>query len=462
MISRSFLAGLLLCLLCSPLLARPGTVRTKDGRSIEGDITDRGTEGATITTRAGQITIRADEIAEIQYGGSIKEAYAKRVAALPKDAGARSHYDIARWLYDNKEYELARKELDTAISMDPNFEDAITLRQTVDRTMLFEKRASQPRPNTGGAAPAVGAAAGNKNTAGSGMAIKERHLLNAEQINTIKQMELREDDARVRVRLDNNVAKKYIEMANLDTRQFSQLPDGAKAAAILRKGTPEMQKDVKIIGDPQSILEFKARVQPTMMQGCASVACHGGTNAGRFLFYNPADNDAVTYTNFYTLTQLTSTVDKTERKMIDRIYPRNSLIVQFGEPRDRAEFKHPDVAGWNFIYRNPQDVKYLQVLDWVQNTLVAVQPNYGIEFALPTTKAPTTQPAQPAPAAPAGDQKPPAAQGTQPGANATQNDRAISGRSDRDQKLDDAARRARPINPGDVPIAIPAIPTIPF
>ena len=104
MISRSHLACLLLCLLCTPLLARPGTIRTKDGRSIEGDITDRGAEGATISTRAGQITIRADEIAEIQYGGSIKEAYEKRVAALPKDAGARAHFEIARWLYDNRNW----------------------------------------------------------------------------------------------------------------------------------------------------------------------------------------------------------------------------------------------------------------------------------------------------------------------------------------------------------------------
>jgi len=31
MILRSFLTALILCLLCSSLLARPGTVRTKDG-----------------------------------------------------------------------------------------------------------------------------------------------------------------------------------------------------------------------------------------------------------------------------------------------------------------------------------------------------------------------------------------------------------------------------------------------
>src|SRR3954469_21947861 len=224
MTSRSFLAALILCLLCTSLHARPGTVRTKDGRTIEGDIADRGTDGATITTKAGQITIRADEIAEIQYGGNIKESYEKRLAALPKDAGARSHIDLARWLYENKEYELARKELDTALTLDPNNQDATVLRQTVDRTMLLDKRpgaAVAPRQPVVGVA--VGAGPANKTVGGT--AVKDRHLLSPEQINTVKQAELRTDEQRVRVRLDNGVGKKYIERANITPQEFAAMPD---------------------------------------------------------------------------------------------------------------------------------------------------------------------------------------------------------------------------------------------
>lgn len=390
MILRSFLAGLILCLLCSALLARPGTVRTKDGRSIDGDIADRGADGATITTKAGQITIRADEIAEIQYGGSIKEAYEKRLAALPKDAGPRAHVDLARWLYENKEYELARKEADTALSLEPNNEDAAVLRQTIDRTMLLDKR---PAANI--ARPLAGAGGSTNKTVG-GAAVKDRHLLSPDQINTIRQFELRENEQRVRVRLDNNVGKKYVELANMDPRQFAAMPDALKALNILKNGTQEMRKDVRILTDPQAILEYKAKVQPAILQGCAATACHSGTNAGRLLLYNPADNDAITYTNFYSLTQLTSTVDKTERRMIDRIYPQNSLILQFGMPRERAEFDHPDVPGWKIWFSGTQDNRYQQIFDWIQNGLVPVQPNYGIEFTLPTTKAPATQPTQPA------------------------------------------------------------------
>jgi hypothetical protein len=304
--------------------------------------------------------------------------------------------DLARWLYENKEYELARKELDTALALDPRNEDAAVMRQTVDRTMLLDKRpgATTVRPPAAGA----GAGAGATNKGPVGVTIKERHLLSAEQINTIRQYELRENEQRVRVRLDNNVGKKYVEMANMDPREFAAMPDALKALSILKNGNKEMQKDVKITTDPAAILEYKSRVQPAILQGCATTACHGGANAGKLLLYNPADNDAVTYTNFYTLTQVTSTVEKVERRMIDRLYPQNSLILQFGLPRDRAEFDHPDVAGWKLAFSGAQDNRYQVIFDWIQNGLVPVTPNYGIEFTLPTTKAPATQPAaQPAP-----------------------------------------------------------------
>ena len=411
---RSFLPALILCLLTTSLLARPGTVRTKDGRSIEGDITDKGTEGAVISTRAGQITIRADEIAEIQYGSNIKEAYEKRLAALPKDAGAPAHVDLARWLYENKEYDLARKELDTALTIDPNNQDANVLRQTVDRTMLLDKRpgtAPPPRQPAAAGTGAAGAAAPNK--AVGGTLVKDRHVLSAEQINIIKQAELRNDEQRVRVRLENNVAKKYVESANMDPREFAAMPDAAKAFNILKYGAPELRKDVKIVTDPQPLIEFKSKVQPALLQSCATSACHGGTTAGRFLLYNPADNDSVSYTNFYTLTQFTSNIEGTQRRMIDRLYPQNSLILQFALPRDRAEFDHPEAAGWKAVFSGTQDNRYFLLLDWVKNALVPIQPNYGIDFTLPTTKAPATQPTQPSqPAAPA-DQKPAAGQGAQ-------------------------------------------------
>src|SRR5207248_347398 len=102
--------------------------------------------------------------------------------------------DLARWLYENKEYELARKETDTALALEPNNEDASVLRQTINRTMVLEKRPGATATVPPRQPVAAGTSAAAPNKAVGGTPIKERHLLNAEQINTIKQAELRNDE----------------------------------------------------------------------------------------------------------------------------------------------------------------------------------------------------------------------------------------------------------------------------
>src|SRR5688572_30478155 len=121
--------ALALAIACATtLLARPGTIRTRDGRSIEGDITEKPDGSVAIATKAGTVTLSGAEVETISYAGNIKEEYKKRLANLPKNAGAKDHLTLARWLYDNREYELARTELDTTLAIDPNNAEAVTLR----------------------------------------------------------------------------------------------------------------------------------------------------------------------------------------------------------------------------------------------------------------------------------------------------------------------------------------------
>jgi hypothetical protein len=217
------------------------------------------------------------------------------------------------------------------------------------------------------------------------------------------------------VRLEKDVVRRYAESMNLDLRSFTAEPDGIKAYEIVKNGGPDMQKDVKILSDPVALLDYKTRVQPVLLQGCATISCHGGTGGGRFILYNPAENDTVTYTNFYILSQFVSKYpppptkdDQIDRRLIDRTYPINSLILQFGYARDRAEFDHWDVPGWKPVFQNNQDQRLSTIHAWIKDVLVPVQPEYGFEFPLPGMK-PTTQPA-----APAGQQAPAPAQPAPP------------------------------------------------
>lgn len=369
---------LLLCSSSSLLLARQGSVRTRDGRTIEGDITEKGTE-VQIATKAGSITIKTDEISNITYAANVREQYEQKLKALPPDAGSKSHYDLARWLYDQREYELARTEVNRAIELDPNNADAITLRQTIERQAQLPKGQANTPP----------AKNPNDRPIGQRPTGRERDLLNADQINLIRQNEMREDETNVRVRLENNVRNRFVEQENLEPRDFNRLPETQKAIMILKSDrTPQdMRQDVRIVTDPQALLIFKQRIQPVLLQGCATSNCHavGSPNAGRFVLYAPADNDAVTYTNFYYLTQFRTGVDSTRpagafqqdsAKAIDRANPRDSLVLHYGLPRDIAEFDHPEVPNWNVTFRTMQDPRYQQVLSWIGDVLLPVEPKY--------------------------------------------------------------------------------------
>jgi hypothetical protein len=408
------LIGLLLLFITSNLLmARQGSVRTRDGRTIEGDITEKGTE-VQITTKAGSITLKTDDISNITYAANVREQYEQKLKALPPDAGSKSHYDLARWLYDQKEYDLARTEVNRAIELDPNNADAITLRQTIERQAQLPKG----QPNT-----PVRPANPNDRPAGQRPAGRERDLVNPDQINLIRQNEMREDESNVRVRLQNNVRNRFVEQENLEPRDFNRLPETQKAIAILRSDrTPQdMRQDVRIVSDPQALLIFKQRIQPVLLQGCATSNCHavGSPNAGRFVLYAPADNEAVTYTNFYYLTQFRTSVDTTRPagafqqstlKAVDRVQPRDSLILHYGLPRDIAEFDHPEVPNWNVVFRSTQDPRYQQVLSWIADVLIPVEPKYrdilGHPLPWGEEEPSPSQQGQPQQNEPAGNQQP--------------------------------------------------------
>ena len=420
-------------------LAKPGVVRTRDGRTLEGEVTDKGLDGVTIATKLGTISIARDEVAAIDYGTDIKGAYQSRLAALPKTAGAKEHFEIARWLYDAKAFALARQEVNTVLSLDANSAEAVQLRQMIDREAAWEaagKTGIDTKVPAGAATrPATGVTT-----------VRDRKYLDADQINLIRMAELKKTDRAIRVRFDAGVEKRYTEYNNVDSRNFAALGNFDKALEILEKGTSDMRKDVKILNDPQSMMEFKTRISPMVINGCAAVNCHGGVNAGTFQIFNPADGDAAVYTNFYILTRTAATVTETRRKMIDRTYPQNSLLTQFGLPRERADSRHPEVQGLVPVFKGVGDPRYQTVVDWMKS-LVAVEPNYHIDYLPPGAAAPTSQPAVlPVPPQPVPAKQPePAKQPPAKAPPAKAPPANPGGGNDAQNKLDEIRGRLRPV-----------------
>src|SRR5208283_33706 len=106
---RFWLSGALVVVFCSALLARQGVVRTDDGRTIEGNITDDpNSDLVTIAVGNAQVAVPRSEVLAIEYGDDVAKQFAQRLAQLPA-TDIRSRLELSRWALDKKQYALARQ-----------------------------------------------------------------------------------------------------------------------------------------------------------------------------------------------------------------------------------------------------------------------------------------------------------------------------------------------------------------
>ncbi len=402
MIRRGLICGLMVLLAVSVAWGAPGIVKTRDGQTIEGDVTERG-ENVEVKIRGIVSVIPRERIESITYPPDLDQQYRERLDKL--DArDLQGHMDLARWAFENRRYELARDAADRAQRIDPNSVEAATLMETIRVQMRLE----QTRPGNG-AAPVEPAATDEGEAAQppANQRILERRLLTPEQINIIRQEELTREDRDIRVRFDKDVKRRFTAASNQEYNRFNSLPTVEQALAIL-DGDPELRQDVHIVNDPRAIMEFKV-VQRTLLAGCAASGCHGGVQGGGLILFSPASTEAATYTNFYILQQYVRTVQapadmfgggEVERRLINRTNPDQSLLLQYSLPTDVSEFDHPEVQGYRGLFKDRRDRRYEQILNWIRNTLRPTTPNYGIDYQPPTgaSTQPTAEPPAPEPA----------------------------------------------------------------
>ncbi len=377
-------------LLAALLQAKPGVVTTRAGQAYEGDVTEEGA-AVTVKTRGVPIVIQRADVASIEYLGTLDEQYAQRVASLgANDVDGR--VTIARWAFDDGRYDLARNALESALTIEPSHVDAIAMMESVRvqvRLERLKKEADARRAAATGPATVPATVASTMPTPPPSP-IEPRNLLSADDINTIRQFELKRTDNHVRINFARDVKKRFTTAANMRPRDFNSLPQFEQLQRILREGTADMRRDVRIVSDPSSILEYRRNVQPLLLGSCATSGCHGAAGAGGLMLFAPADSEAVTYTNFFIMQTWARRPERQpgpfgagERRLIDRVEPSNSLLLNYGLPANIAEFDHPQVNGYRPIFRNRDDSGYRRIAEWIGSSLITVKPDYGIDYTSP-------------------------------------------------------------------------------
>ena len=403
---------------CSLLLARPGKVTTLQGQTFEGDVTEKPDTGEVVIVQPNgqRVTLNARNV-RVQYdpnapattpgagapaAGSVQDQFQKRMAVLaPRDAQGR--IQLARWAFERNEFDLAKQAVNDAMQIDPRNQEARSLLVTIEAQQKLQTRAQaggqgQPQGQGGNRPAAPGAAAaggqgqpqpqpqepgqGQGQAAAGGMP----PLLNPDQVNIIRQAEWGRNDRNVRVRLQNDVKRRYLQRSR-DVRpaDFNNLNGVEQGWQIVKNGTDDMVNDVRLTNDPLALHEYRTIVQRAILPTCAAAACHGGGGSGgRFQLYPRADHESEAFANFLRLSTYTWSAGegKNVRKyaMIDRDRPADSLLIQFALPQNLADTPHPDVPGFKPVFRTLKDPRYDQFLRWISNDLAPLQKDYGIEL----------------------------------------------------------------------------------
>ena len=427
--------GVMVLLLCglsaATVFAKPGVVKTNNGQTFSGEIDESNPETITVTTASKIPTaVPRSNIASIEYAEDFEKKFRDRLGKLPPQE-IPGRLKLAREAYDSRQYVLAREAAEEARRIDPNNADAAELSNLIQSQIRLERQRElqqQQQQQQGGAAGGPAGPGGAGPGAGGGGEVTTtqpmaERLLKADQINAIRQAELRPEDAGVRVRFERDVKKRFMDYRSLTPQEFNLMSVNELVQRIIREGTPEMRRDVIIQNDPPAMLEFRRNVQPFVLNNCATSGCHGTVLPAKFSLITPGDSDAAMYTNFYTLqtfakklaTSGDNVFGRGELHLIDRQGPAQSLLLQYGLPGAIAEFDHPEVPGYRPPYRGVADPRYQQVLRWIGESLIPVPQEYGFTHgaAAATKPAAATAPAA-APSPPTRPTPPPRPAGVQP------------------------------------------------
>lgn len=372
-----------------------GAVILDDGRTIEGEITEREAD-VVVKARGVTTTLPRERIVRIDYG-TFAERFEQMIASLAPDDFS-GHVALSRLAYDRREYELALRAVNAALLIDASNLEARDLEKAIQRQITLE--ANRPAPTE----PEPAAPGADTGDAEANPATPTRparpDLLTDEQINRIRFLELKKSD-RVRINFQGNVRQDYVKtQTRLTFRDFAQKPEVEQALDILNSGDDKLISRVRIMSDPPALETYLRRVGPAIVQGCATSKCHGDPKAA-FRLVSPVNSREAHYTNFFILSQYAAQSKAAPSDnifagqslgMIERGSGTRSLLAGYALPRDRSANPHPEVRGFTPIARAESDPLYQTIVRWMDEDLQQIKPDYGIAFSLPQQVDPAAAP----------------------------------------------------------------------
>lgn len=376
--------------------AQPGDrviVVFADGHRVEGEFVR--SEPAHVVVRIANVEspmARSELSAVIVLPSPAKQF--RDMRATIKDSDVERRIDLAMWARDRGMLEQAMGEVQGVLKFEPQNGDALRLLKEIEQLIMLRDKAA-PK-NTGDDGDS-----GFKPAAPRRPTLGEFPLLNAEQVNTLKVLEVDlKNPPRILItretidRLLTKYADHPLIPAGREARDaFRALPPEKILETMFAVRARDLYTEVQVTGNPASMEKFRDQVHSAwLVNNCATTRCHGGSAAGRLLLTNRRPNaDASVYTNFLILDRF-KTSDG--RPLINWGEPEKSVLLQMGLPRDDALTPHPEVKHWSPVFRSREERRFLQAVEWMK-MMYRPRPEYPVEYAAPGEAHDADRPAVP-------------------------------------------------------------------
>jgi hypothetical protein len=398
--------------LVDPAPGQGGVVYLADGQTREGTILEDHFDYVLMEIKGIKAKLRRQTVDHVVLQPTLEERYAQAKAAL-QPGNHETHLAICRWLYDQRRYDLARTELLDLLNQDEipearkllnQVEAQIALAQPpppehgADPSSLPSSPASMPEIGPGGVEPGTGVPELEKKKSGPvyPMSILPSEIITREDVNIIRVYEIDFDPRHSsRITISPDTIRELIEKygssklvpASQSGRNALFREDPMEIAHLMFDlRAREMYPQIQVNSEPYALNLFRQRVHDGwLVNNCGNTQCHGGLNAGAFFLHNRNSKDErVRYTNMLILERLK--LDP-EWPLVNYEHPDDSLIIQYGLPRDMARKPHPLVKDWKPVFTPSAPKLRDGTVEWI-SAMMQPRPEYPVKYEPPHLNRP--------------------------------------------------------------------------
>jgi hypothetical protein len=328
-------------------------------------------------------------ISDAQESPALARQIQQRAAAIKPDDAA-GHQRLAQYLYNNRLYQQALMQVNEALKIKPDFQNAQLLKNLILAAM---RPTATPTPAETGA----GQSSSNAPSSQPEMTVASgQNLLTMKDVYKIRFWQLkRRETAPIEAKILHrrktlmsfwrniilrNPLYQNTTLTRRDYEHFISPNNLDRQIYLIRRlGTAKYWDKVQIQSDPQVMKIFRTDIEPIVLQSCGTVGCHRGQNAPGFRIYNDGAGHGTrkTYTNFLTITRF----KYHGMSLISLHNPRMSLLLQYLQPKELQAYAHPGKKG-----PAPMHFNGSLVLNWIESLRYPTH-SYGINAAPATTQS---------------------------------------------------------------------------